>query len=328
MILILSAENDEHIPPVVGELERRGAEYCWFDPSLFPQKAAISLSFFQRGGRKWTLKTNGKTVDLRAIEAVWYRRPGPANLDERVSDKDTRNWAHFEIREFLDGLYNSLSCLWVPGPPAISFRAQPKMYHLALAKEMGFTIPRTLVTSDPEELVRFFDECRGNVISKPILLSSMTVAEKRYLAYTRQVNRRMLRRRHSLVHTPVIFQENVPKKVEIRANVIGDRVLAAEIDSQATRHSQQDWRHYDIHYATHSAHELPRSLSDLCVRYTKALGLCNGAIDMILTPAGEYVFLEINPFGQWLWLEIKAGLPLTEALVDLLVSGRNQASVH
>src|SRR4029077_8419630 len=116
--------------------------------------------------------------------------------------------------------------------------------------EMGFTIPRTLVTSDPEECVRFFDECGANVISKPMLLSSMTVADKRYLAYTRRVNRRMLRRRHSLVHTPVIFQENVPKRVEIRANVIGDRVLAAEIDSQGTRHSQQDWRHYDIEYAT------------------------------------------------------------------------------
>ena len=51
------------------------------------------------------------------------------------------------------------------------------------------------------------------------------------------------------------------------------------------------------------------------------LGLCYGAIDMILTPDGRYVFIEINPNGQYLWIEQETGLPISAAICDLLMGG-------
>lgn len=43
-----------------------------------------------------------------------------------------------------------------------------------------------------------------------------------------------------------------------------------------------------------------------------------GCFDLIVTPDGEYVFLECNPNGQWLWVELATGLPIAEAIADFL----------
>ena len=61
-----------------------------------------------------------------------------------------------------------------------------------------------------------------------------------------------------------------------------------------------------------------RTTSVSFVLLVRRLGLHYGTIDMVLTPDGRYVFLEINPNGQYLWIEKQSGLPITEAVCDLL----------
>lgn len=51
------------------------------------------------------------------------------------------------------------------------------------------------------------------------------------------------------------------------------------------------------------------------------MGLCYGAIDMVVTPDERYVFIEINPNGQYLWVEQATGLPISDAICDLLING-------
>jgi glutathione synthase/RimK-type ligase-like ATP-grasp enzyme len=65
-------------------------------------------------------------------------------------------------------------------------------------------------------------------------------------------------------------------------------------------------------------HELPVETADRCRRLVGALGLTYGAIDLIVTTEGDYVLLEVNPAGQYLWLEEAAQLPITEAVCDFL----------
>jgi glutathione synthase/RimK-type ligase-like ATP-grasp enzyme len=64
---------------------------------------------------------------------------------------------------------------------------------------------------------------------------------------------------------------------------------------------------------------LPPEIQDKCVRLVEQLELSYGAIDMVLTPEGRYVFLEINPNGQYLWIEEQTGMPISAALCDLLM---------
>jgi glutathione synthase/RimK-type ligase-like ATP-grasp enzyme len=139
--------------------------------------------------------------------------------------------------------------------------------------------------------------------------------------YTHPVRRRDAAGYQALRHAPLILQEYVPKEVELRITVVGERVFAAEIRSQASRVTQHDWRHYDNERATYAPSALPADVEQRCVRLVQALGLCFGAIDLIVTPEGEYVFLEINPNGQWAWVESLTGLPIADAVAELLMRG-------
>src|SRR5262249_46875973 len=120
---------------------------------------------------------------------------------------------------------------------------------------------------------------------------------------------------------PVIFQAYVPKRVELRVTVVGGRVFAAEIHSQASRRTRHDWRHYDPYQTPHHAHDLPADVEGRCLALTERLGLRYGAIDLVLTPDGRYVFLEINPNGQFLWIEEATGLPISDAVCNVLMAG-------
>lgn len=126
---------------------------------------------------------------------------------------------------------------------------------------------------------------------------------------------------------PCQFQEYIPKKIELRAIVVGDRVFAVEIHSQNSDKTKLDWRHYDFDRVAHRSHELPFTVRAQCLALVAALNLHYGAIDMIVTPDGEYVFLEINPTGQYQWLEALTRLPITDSIVDLLIHGAERADV-
>ena len=101
---------------------------------------------------------------------------------------------------------------------------------------------------------------------------------------------------------------------------MGERVFAAEIASQSSARTRHDWRHYDVDSTPHTVHQLPPAIERACITLVRSLGLVYGAIDFVLTPDGEYVFLEINPNGQYLWIEHLTGLPITAAIVDHLMA--------
>ena len=139
--------------------------------------------------------------------------------------------------------------------------------------------------------------------------------------YTLVVSTRDVGYAGALRRGPVIFQAYVPKRLELRVTVVGSAVFAAEIHSQHTRRTRHDWRRYDHYQTPLGRHALPDDVAGRCRRLVAELGLCYGAIDLILTPDGRYVFLEINPNGQYLWIEEATGLPISDALCDLLMAG-------
>jgi len=138
------------------------------------------------------------------------------------------------------------------------------------------------------------------------------------------VRRRDAAHYQSVRYAPALFQERIPKKVELRVTVVGRKVFAAEIRSQEISRLHIDWRMareygQDRYYGVY---KLPQAIAERCVRLVRALGLCFGAIDLIVTPDDQYVFLEVNPNGQWAFIESWTGLPIGAAIADLLIRGR------
>jgi len=116
-------------------------------------------------------------------------------------------------------------------------------------------------------------------------------------------------------YAPVIFQEYI-EGVDLRITVIGEKVFAAEIDARKTSYPV-DMRMV-IGETSIRPVELPPGILKSLLELQRRLGLDYGAIDMRRTPAGEYFFFEVNPAGQWLFVEQKTGLEISQAVTDFL----------
>lgn len=323
MILIITAPTDPHADLVESKLRARGADVFRFDPADFPERASVAVRY-GAGAKQVRLEVGGRTVELTRATAAWLRRPGAPPADQRIADPMLRSYAQQECFQLFQDIWNALETPFIPGPLWAIRRADSKHLQLQLAVEIGLDIPQTLITTSPAQFLAFHRENGGHLIDK--MPSPLFPLERNgpVHRYTQAVTTRDVGYASRLRKSPVLFQPNVPKALELRVTVVGDQVLAAEIHSQATEHTRQDWRRYDHAHTPHHVHALPAEVSERCVRLVRRLGLCFGAIDFILTPEGRYVFLEINPNGQWLWIEQMTGLPISDAICDALMAPRSE----
>jgi glutathione synthase/RimK-type ligase-like ATP-grasp enzyme len=206
---------------------------------------------------------------------------------------------------------------WMSHPANIQM-AESKLYQLSTANSLGFKLPETLVSNDPGEVRDFFTKKQGKIIAKPLGLGYFDYGDHQTSVYTNLVEWKHLQDDNSIRVSPVIFQELIPKRFDIRITIVGKRVFAVAIDSQSVESAKIDWRRTDTPELPHIIHDLPPSLEAKCLEYMLALGLNYGALDFVVTPDEEYIFLEINPNGQWVWMEDMLGLPISESIAAWL----------
>jgi glutathione synthase/RimK-type ligase-like ATP-grasp enzyme len=319
MILILSTHEDLHAQHVMQLLEQRGVTAIWFDPVDFPQRADITINYSSTGITQLTLKTVSSEINLSSVHSVWHRRPGTPLPDDRVPGDTARRYVAQESAMVLDDLWSILDATWLPGPPATVRCANHKGLQLRIAGELGFRLPPTLITNSPDDLLEFYRAHAGGIVSKQAARAFPSTIGLGMMRFTDLVTTRDIAHYQTIKYCPMTFQQYVDKRIELRITIVGDRVFAAEIHSQTTHHTRYDWRHYDASRTPHLPHVLPPAIEQRCIDLVAKLGLRYGAIDMILTPSGEYVFLEINPNGQYLWIEEFAELPISAAICDLLI---------
>lgn len=254
------------------------------------------------------------------MRSVWYRRPVAPLLDDVPSDSDRALWATWESLDVLRGVWRSFAGLWVNHPDR-NEEASSKLEQLRRAASLGFVIPSTVVTNDASALSRFAAEHPQGVICKPVHSGQMVVDGVERLFFTTLMTNAELESFPRDGSEPYMFQALIEKDSDIRVTVIGERVFAVRIESQVSTESRVDWRRGDQLALPHSVIDLHDDVIDRCLRLVRSYELEFGAIDLALTPEGETVFFEINPNGQWAWLEEATGLPLRATLADLLESG-------
>jgi hypothetical protein len=320
MILIVTEPDDPHANRVEAKLRARGARPFRFDFADYPTRASLSVQL--GGGRKQVLlDRGGEVIDLAECRAGWLRRPSQPRTRGRVAIPVLSRYAEEECMRSMQELVNTLQIDWLPGPLHAVRRADCKQLQLEMAMGLGLEIPPTLITSDPDRFLAFYREHGGNLIDKlpSTVMPSNLRTGRELMRFTQAVSTRDVGYARRLRHSPMLFQANVPKRFELRITVVGASVLAAEIHSQSTRRTQVDWRHYDWGHTPYRPHNLPDAVETACLAMVERLGLRFGAIDMIVTPDDRYVFLEINPNGQWMWIEDETGLPISDAICDVLM---------
>jgi glutathione synthase/RimK-type ligase-like ATP-grasp enzyme len=225
------------------------------------------------------------------------------------------DFAAREIATFLEGFWETSGWLWVNRPSCVH-AAENKLTQLQVAQRLGFFIPRTLVTNDAfaaREFVRAVPEA----IAKPIGGSRAEIDGLGWCLFTHPVKEGDLSETAMQI-APCIFQERLPRKSDVRVTVVGRQVFAAEIFVRAAG-SEVDWRAVNPQDLRYEPHKLPDALEELCRSMLERLDLRYGCFDFIRTPDDRYVFLEVNPSGQWGWIEHEVGAPITRALGQLLI---------
>lgn len=354
MYLILAREDDLHADAVAWYLQKRGARVLRFDPpQLFEATRTAGEDSLIEGGEDGRSegsaeRTGGAVVRLGVDSGVMILPDGSSFETSQVHGVLARSYliehscsdaalpyqlSCAEIRSTLRGLWQLMpAARWVNHPVAEDI-ADNKIYQHSLAKRLGFKVPDTLVTNDAVALSEFAQAHPQGLIIKQLsdvsLIESVREGSDRdglpsdtlfYGFYTHALSKDDLAKSAACLMpgaVPCLFQELLPKRVELRVAVVGERCFAVELHSQECARAQVDFRRGEE--VPQSPVKLEQELARRLVDLVRALGLIFAACDLVITPQGEVYFLEANVSGNYLWHEEPGKSPISEAIAGELI---------
>jgi hypothetical protein len=227
-----------------------------------------------------------------------------------------------QSQQHLDSFLGTLcpNAFWV-NRPEVAKSDLDKIRQLRAARQVGLTIPPTLLSNDPEQIRSFFEAQGGDVVYKAYKLRAWT-GEKPgavYVNYTTPLSRGDLQDSYALSTAPGIFQKRVERLCEVRTTIFGREAISARLDLEG---DQIDWRRQSSSELRLSPWQLPDDVETRCLAYMRRCNLAFCCFDFIVTPAGDHVFLEANQMGQFLWVEEQLPeLPMLDTMCAFLISG-------
>lgn len=257
----------------------------------------------------WSVTQGDRRASSQEVTGVWYRRPV---LQE--ADRWPESIAEFVADQWFEALRGLSS---IPGPtwvnnPFCAARAENKLIQMEAARRCGLQTPSTIVTSDVEAISSAFQTLGSPCVVKA--LTSPWMPSSNEFVFTSELGATDTLDPAAVAAAPFIVQKRLSPKQDIRVTIIGTEIYAASVTSYLL-----DWRRDESQLEwteTELPQELQNQLRALCVH----LGLEFGAIDLVAFQ-GDYYFLEINPSGEWSWLEGQTGMPLAKSLAKLLMEG-------
>lgn len=314
MILILTDESDAHAEYVIAKLKDRGLKYYRLNLNV----DALKCSYLTFKNGSWLVNSRSGQLHQEDISCVWCRRPFiELSLEETIcEDNDFKLWKA-EWNQTLKGFYNSIKHLPWLNPLRKAYKGENKYFQMDLAYQIGFVMPETLVSNCKDEIVNFVAQ-HPSVIMKTMSQEIYKVGDSYQGLYTNKVTLEDLSSFNTEGENPLVFQRYIDKQYEVRYTVVGKQHYVCKIDSQKSEIAKSDWRRYDIPHTPHMAIEAPKNIHDKVTALMESLGLEYGALDFIVDKANNWYFLEINCFGQWLWIEQLSGLHIADGIVDWL----------
>ncbi len=318
VVLLVTHSGDFYTVDLVAQaLVRKGVRPIRFNTDLFPS----SVRLLARAGdeRAAHLVTEiEEQTSAAQVRAVWARKlwsPRMSDdLDERYRSMCVSESAA-ALEGFLDALHNAR---WV-NDLECQRSAENKQRQLRLAARAGLRVPRTLVTNDPAAARQFFAETDGQTVAKLLRPLDVSMAAAKPFVYTNRVREEDLAGAEALRHSPMVFQELIPKAYELRVAWVAGEVFAGSLNASGTSRGHTDWRRVAPGECCWQKVQLPTEVASGLQTLMSELGLVFGALDLICTPSGEHVFLEVNPGGEWGMLERDLGLPISEAIAQALL---------
>lgn len=273
---------------------------------------------------------NGKKIPAEEISAMWIRKPYLNLFSRKESDENKKIKIKHIFEEFseiwpvflIEAKKNAIYTL--PSYPNV--QANRKINQLNIAKKVGWDIPSFIVSYSKQEILSYIKSWK-RTLTKPlstkiyekegqeILFGTHVFSSKEFELFFHERE----------ITYPFFCEEYIEKLYELRITVVGKKVFACKIDSQKSNKSKLNWKKIHIYSLPHEIYNLPKEVEEKCINVCKELNLDYGAIDVIVSPNGKYYFVEINPAGQYLWIEQKTGMQISKAIADLLMNPKKNS---
>lgn len=317
-ILIWTTSQDKNVNRIVNLLGQDS--YFRVNTDLFSE---YKWNFLQKkGSTEWAIGHSEGEIASCELRSVLHWRPTRPPVLNNLLERD-RLFAAEESFRFLKSFLSTIdpTTFWMNHPNSLVALERNKCLQAQIANRLGFMTPNTTITNSAEQARQFIQENGGRAVLKTFGGTSLSDEGGKSLAvYTSVVGIEDFDGADEAVSIcPIMLQEYVPKKIELRITVVGNKCFACSIDSQASEKTRHDWRRYDFDNVSHSSFDIPSSIKFKILEFMRISGLTFGAIDMIVTPNNEYFWIEINPSGQWQWIEVLTGLPIDQAIANALL---------
>jgi glutathione synthase/RimK-type ligase-like ATP-grasp enzyme len=306
VLLIVTNSNDATVDFALPAIAARGIEHRRLNTDEYPGQVGIFA-----GSTTSRLALQDGPVDLEALSAIWWRRPTPPRIDGR--EPAVARWAESEARAALDGLWPAAETTRWVNHPERNRRGQDKIRSLRLAARLGLRSPEWIVTNEPTAAKKFADEHPGGIIAKAIVAGR--IDDCRTLWSTAIEDLSAL---EAIGPEPSFLQRLVAKRHDVRVTVIGEHAFPVRIDASHDPDGAVDWRRSEPTNVIYQPSSITPTIEHGCLQMMRELGLQFATFDFAVDHASEYHYLEINPNGQWAWIERETGLPLAEHLAALL----------
>jgi glutathione synthase/RimK-type ligase-like ATP-grasp enzyme len=318
MLFILTNSQDATVSFLIPALEKSGLPFVRLDTDQVLRSAAFE---FHAGLPR--LRLNGSWHEPARISHIWYRRPEElkdAGFDDSPEGKYTRaEWA-----EFFENFFAHVPKERWMNHPSANAGASRKLEQLSTAAQFGIKIPDSLVTQEPEELRAFYAKHGGRVIAKPLSTGYIErgKGEADSLIYTNRLRPTDMERLEELSVCPTLFQEFVQKDYDVRITVVDSELTAVKLIAKEADGTQRcDIRRNNMVDVNYSEIDLPEQVASGIWKLMKNYRLRFAAIDMVVSHSGEWFFLEINPNGQWAWIDPEAGTDIAASFVKAFSVG-------
>lgn len=315
-LLCITLPNDIHFQEVAKHIDKK-INVIFIDSFDFPELVSVHIDY--NDPRKTFIEhaKKGKFY-IRELLSVWWRKPNPVNVKSIEY-----NMRSFLSRECNDTLYGFLYACESAGVPVVNnplnnFYASVKPYQLAIAKKHNLIIPHTIITNTPDEARSFIDTVPGATLVKGVSMSWAIDKEDHYSIFVRKVSEEQYKNINSIRECPATLQKNIEKDYDVRVIYVAGKLISFKIDFPL---EIIDWRleidkENSIKYT-----ELKLGGEDFINNlkgFMDELGLRFGVFDFVVGKNGLFYFLEVNPNGQWLWLDRKSDSPVSKSLAHIL----------
>jgi len=322
MILILSNKYDVTVDFVIRLLRRKKIKFLRINTEDFlNMNVSLTLPEFS-----YTIEKNGRICNLaKELRSVWFRRPGkPFEFTpiDRRPNAAVITFVENQWHSFIEGIKHIDHVNWINDPDNVHI-AENKILQLKLARHIGLKIPETCITNDKSHVSAFFNKFGGKIIAKALSCPLIESEDKDHFIFTSIIDEIEDVSEHEFGLAPTIFQEYLTGKIDYRLTIIGEHCYSVKVVRESDKGISKDWRIVKEGLKFQVC-ELPNDIEAKCVKIVRELGLVFGAIDLVEID-GEFYFLEINPNGEWGWLQKECDLPIAETLVDYLSNGASKA---